>query len=134
MHRSSPTKLLPSSYPISNTHPVLEDCSSPPPIFNLHINPHNNFLATPDSPRHPQSPLSSPPYFHISPLPDDTNCDNSSNDSPTHNVLQSTKIYPYTPPPIKTNDIPLTSVNSIFDQSESPGKTYSSCCFPPELK
>ena len=41
-------------------------------------------------------------------------------------------MYPPTPPPIKIKDIPLTSVNSIFDQSESPVKTYSSCRSPPE--
>ena len=69
-------------------------------------------------------PLSSPPYFHNSSLPDDTNCDSSSNDSPIHNVWQSTQLYPPTPPPIKTKDIPLTSVNIIFDQPESPAKTY----------
>ena len=132
MHRSPPTTPLShsisQSYPISNTPPVNENCSPPPPNYNSHIIPHNNL-----SPRHSQSPpLSSPPYFHNSPLPDDTNCGNSSNDSPIHNIWQSTKIYPPTQPPIKTNDIPLTSVNSIFDQSESPVKTYSSCRFPPE--
>ena len=133
MHKSSPTKPLSTSnispsYPISNTPPVLENCSPPPPNYNLHINPHNNL-----SPRHPQSPsLSSPPYFHSSLLPEDTSCDNSSNEFPKHNVWQSNKIYPPTPPPIKTNDIPLTSVNSIFDQPENPIKTYSSCRFPPE--
>ena len=131
MHRSSPTKPLSSSisqsYPISNTPPVNENCSSPPPNYNSHIIPHNNF-----SPRHSQSPsLSSPPYFHNFPIPDDNDCDNSSNDSPIHKIWQSTKIYPPTPPTIKTNDIPLTSVNSIFGQSESTVKTYS-CRFPPE--
>ena len=132
MHRSPPTKPFSSSisqsHPSSNTPPVNENCSPPPPNYNLHFTPHNNL-----SPRHSQSPpLSSPPHFHNSPLPDDTNCDNSSNDSPIHNIWQSTKIYPPTPSPIKTNDIPLTSVNSIFDQPESPVKTYSSCRFPPE--
>ena len=132
MHRSSPTKPLSSSisqsYTISNSLPVHEICSPPPPNYNLHITPHNNL-----SPRHSQSPpLSSHPYFHKSPHSDDTNFGNSSNDSPIHNIRQSIKIYPPTPPPIKTNDIPLTSVNSIFYQSESPVKTYSSCRFPPE--
>ena len=122
---SSPIKPLSSSV----THPsTTEDYSPPPPNYNSHLPPHNNL-----SPRHSQlSPLSSPPYFHISPLPDDTNCDNSSNDSPIHNIWQSTKIYPPTPPPIKTNDIPLTSVNNIFDPPDSPVKVYSSCRFPPE--
>ena len=32
---------------------------------------------------------------------------------------------PPTPPSIKTNDIPLTSFNSMFVQTESPVKTYS---------
>ena len=41
-------------------------------------------------------------------------------------------MYPPTPPPIKTNDIPLTSVNNIFDPPDSPVKVYSSCRFPPE--
>ena len=86
MQRSSRTKPLSSSfsqpYPISNTPPVHENCSPPPPNYNLHITAHNNL-----SPCHTQSPpLSSPPYFHNYPLPDDTNCDNSSNDSPKHNV------------------------------------------------
>ena len=79
MHRYSPiSSCISQSCPISNTPPVNETCSPPPPNYNLHITPQNNL-----SPRHSQSaPLSSPPYFHISPLPDDTNCDNSSNDSP----------------------------------------------------
>ena len=95
---------------------IKENCSPSPPNYNSHITPHNNL-----SPRHSQSPpLSYPPNFLNYHLPDDTNCDNSS------------KIYPPTPPPIKTNDIPLTSVNSIFEQSESPVKTCSSCRFPPE--
>ena len=132
MHRSLPTKPLSSSisqsYPISKSPPVNENCSPPPLNDNSHITPHNNL-----SLRHSQSPpSSSPPYFHNSPLPDDTNCDNSSNDSPIHNIWQSTEIYPPTPPPIKTNDMPLTSVNSIFDQSESSVKTYFSSRFLPE--
>ena len=57
---------------------------------------------------------------------------NSFNTAPIHNVRQSTKIYPPTPPPKKINDIPLTSVNSIFNQREGPAKTYSSYHFPPE--
>ena len=86
MLRSSPTKPLPSSitqsYPISNTPPVHENCSPPPPNNKVQITPHYNL-----SPCHSQSPpLSSPPYFHNSPLPDDTSCGNSSNDSPKHNV------------------------------------------------
>ena len=132
MQRSSPTKCLSSSvsqsYLISNTPPVKENCSPPPPNYSSHIIPPNNL-----SPRHSQShPLSSPPYFQTSSLPDDTNCDNSSNGSHIHNIWQSTKFYHPTPPSIKTNDIPLTSVNSIFDQSESPVKSYSSCRFLPE--
>ena len=130
---SSPIKLLSSSSlhttPTDHTHSSnTEDYSPPPPNYNSHLPPHNIL-----SPRHSQlSPLSSPPYFHNSPLPDDTNCDNSSNDSPIHNIWQSTKIYPPTPPPIKTNDIPLPSVNIIFDPPDSPVKVYSSCRFPPE--
>ena len=108
--------------------PNTDNSSPPPPNYNSHLPPHNNL-----SPRHSQlSPLTSPPYLHNSPLPDDTNCDNSSNDSPIHNVRQSTKNYPPTPPPIKNNDIPLTSVNNIFDPLDSPVKVYSSCRFPPE--
>ena len=104
-----------------------EDSSPPPPNYNSHLLPHNYL-----SPRPPQiSSLSSPLYLHNSPPPDDTNCDNSSNDSPKHNLWQSTKIYPPTPP-IKTNDIPLTSVDNIFDPSDSPVKVYSSCRFPPD--
>ena len=97
MRRTSPRKPLSTSnispsYPVSVTPPVLENGTSPPPPpnYNLHINPQNN-----SSPRHFQlPPLSSPPYFDNSPLPDDTNCDNFSNDSPIHNVWQSTKVYP----------------------------------------
>ena len=132
MHRSSLTKppstSISPSYPIIITHPVIENSSYLPPNYNLHNNPHNNL-----PPRHSQLPsLSSFPYFHNSPLPDDNKFDNCSNDSPIHNVWQSTKLYPPNPPPFKTNDIPLTSVNSLFDQPESPVKTYSSCRFPPE--
>ena len=130
---SSPIKPLPSS--VLHSTPTdhaqsrtTEDHSLPPPNYNSHLPPHNNL-----SPRPPQIPsLSSPLYLHNSPPPDDTNCDNSSNDSPIHNLWQSTKIYPPTPPPIKTNDIPLTSVNNIFDPSDSPVKVYSSCHSPPE--
>ena len=130
---SSPIKPLSSSVlhstPTDHAHsPNTEDYSPPPPNYNSHLPPHNNL-----SPRHSQlSPLSSPPYFHNSPRPDDTNCYDSSNDSPIHNVWQSTKIYPPAPPPIKTNDITLTSVNNIFDPPDSPVKVYSSCRFPPE--
>ena len=122
--KSKPTKPLSTpnispSYPIINTTPVIENSSSPPPNYNLHINPQVNL-----SSRHSQlPPLSSPPYFHISPLPVDTDFNNSSNDSLIHNEWQSTKLHPPTPLPIKTNDIPLTSVNSMFDQPESPVKT-----------
>ena len=130
---SSPIKPLSSSVlhatPINPTQPPnTEDYSPPPPNYNSHLSPHNNY-----SLQHSQlPPLSSPPYFHNSPLPDDTNCDNSSTDSPVHNLWQSTKIYPPTPPPIETDDIPLTSVNNIFDPPDSPVKVYSSCRFPPE--
>ena len=130
---SSPIKPPSSSVfhatPINPTHPPnTEDYSPPPPNYNSHRSSNNNL-----SLQHSQlPPLSSPPYFHNSPLPDDTNCDNSSADSPIHNLWQSTKIYPPTPPPIKTNDIPLTSVNNIFDTPDSPVKVYSSCRFPPE--
>ena len=94
--------------------PVNENCSPPPPNYNSYITPHNIL-----SPRYSQPPpLSSPPYFHNSPLPDDTNWDNSSNDSPIHKIWQSTKSYPPTPPPNKTNDILL--------------ETNSSYRFPPE--
>ena len=41
--------------------------------------------------------------------------------------------YPPTPPPMKINDIPLTSVNSIFNQPPaSPVTIYPSCRFLPE--
>ena len=130
---SSPIKPLSSSVlhstptdhaQTSNT----ENSSPPPPNYNSHLPPQNNL-----SPRPPQiSSLSSPLYLHNSPPPDDTICDNSSTDSPIQNLWQSTKIYPPTPPPIKTNDIPLTSVNNIFDPPDSPVKVYSSCRFPPE--
>ena len=94
LNRSSPAKRLSSSnisppYPINNTPPVLESCSPPPPNYNFYTNTHNNL-----SPRQSQLPsLSSPLNFHNSPLSDDTNCDNSSNDSPILNAWQSTKIY-----------------------------------------
>ena len=87
IHRSSPTKPLSTphicpAYPISNTPPELENCSPPPPNYNLPVNPHNKFF-----PRHSQSPPSSSlPYFHNYLFADDANCDNSSNDSPIHNV------------------------------------------------
>ena len=129
---SSPTKPLFSSVlhsaPTDPTQSFnTEDSSPPPPTYNSHL-PSHNIL----SPRPPQiSSLSSPLYLHNTP-PDDTKCDNSSTDSPVHNPRQSTKIYPPTPPPIKTNDIPLTSVNNIFDPPDSPVKVYSSCHFPPE--
>ena len=124
---SSPSK--PISSPIPHSTPTnTEDHSLPPPHYNSHLSSHNNL-----SPRPPQIPsLPSSLYLHNSPPPDDTNCDNSSNDSPIHNLWQSTKLYPPTLPPIKTNDIPLTSVNNIFDPSDSPVKVYSSCRFPPE--
>ena len=130
---SSPIKPLSSSVlhstPTDQTQSFnTEDSSPPPPNYNSHLLSHNNL-----SPRPPQiSSLSSPLYLHNSPSPDDTNCDNSSTDSPIYNLWQSTKIYPPTPPPIKTNDIPLTSVNNIFDPPDSPVKVYSSCRFPPE--
>ena len=41
-------------------------------------------------------------------------------------------MYPPTPPPFKTDDIQLTSVNNTFDPPDSPVKVYSSCHFPPE--
>ena len=131
MQRSSPNSspIKPLSSSLLHSTPTdhaqssnIEDYSPPPPNYNSHLPPHNNL-----SPRPPQkSSLSSPLYLHNSPPPDDTNCDNSSNDSPIHNLGQSTKIYPPTPLPIKTNDIPLTSVNNIFDPSDSPVKFYSS--------
>ena len=130
---SSPIKPPSSSvFHATSTNPTnppnTENCSPPPPNYNSHLSSHNN-LSLP----HSQLPsLSSPPHFHNSPLPDDTNCDNSSTDSPIYNPWQSTKIYPPTPPPIKTDDIPLTSVNNIFDPPDSPVKVYSSCRFPPE--
>ena len=126
---SSPIKPLSSSilHPSPNDHTQssnVETSSPPPPNYNS----HNNL-----SPQPPQlSSLSSPLYLHNSLTHDDTNCDNSSTDSPIHNPWQSIKCYPPTPPPIKTNDIPLTSVNNIFNPPESPVKVYSSCRFPPE--
>ena len=124
---SSPSKPLSSPLPHSPP-PNTEDHLLPPPHYNSHLSSHNNL-----SPRPPQIPsLTSSLYLHNSPPPDDTNCDNSSKDSPIQNLWQSTKLYPPTPPPIKTNDIPLTSVNNIFDPSDSPVKVYSSCRFPPE--
>ena len=121
MPRSSP----PSSNPNDHTQSSnVETSSAPPPNYNS----HNNF-----SPQPPQlSSLSSPLYLHNSLTHDDTNCDNSFTDPPIHNPWQSIKCYPPTPPPIKTNDIPLTSVNNIFNPPESPVKVYSSCRFPPE--
>ena len=133
MHSSSPTKLFSTSsvslsFTIIITPPVMKKSSPLPPNYNLQIIPHNNL-----SSHHSQlPPLSSPPYFHTSPLPDDTNFDNFSNDSPIHNVWQSTKLHHPNPPPIRTNDNKLTSVICVFDQSESPVKAYSSCLFPPE--
>ena len=137
MLRSSPpsSPIKPPSSSILHSNPNdhtqsfnVETSSPPPPNYNSHLLPHNNL-----SPRPPQlSSLSSPLYLHNSLPPDDTNCDNSSTDSPIHNPWQSTKIYPPTPPPIKTNDIPLTSVNNIFDPPDSSVKVYSSCRFPPE--
>ena len=130
---SSPIKPLSSSIlhsnPNDHTQSSNVETSSPsPPIYNSHLLPHNNL-----SPQPPQlSSLSSPLYLHNSLTLDETNCDNSSTDSPIHNPWQSTKIYPPTPPPIKTNDIPLTSVNNIFNPPDSPVKVYSSCRFPPE--
>ena len=130
---SSPIKPLSSSVlystPTDHAQSSNTEYSSPlPPNYNSHLPPHNNL-----SPRPPQiSSLSSPLFLHNSPPPDDTNCDNSSNDSPIHNLWQPTKLYPPTPPPNKTNDIPLISDNNIFDPSDSPVKVYSSCRFPPE--
>ena len=73
---------------------------------------------------HSQIPsLSSPPYIQISISPEDTNFDISLNYSPIHNLWQSTEIYPTTPPPVKFNDIPLTSVNCILNQPDSPVKS-----------
>ena len=130
---SSPTKPLSSSVlpsaPTDQTQSFnTEDSSPPPPNYNSHLLSHNNLSHRPAQ----ISSLSSRLYLHNSPPPDDTNCDNSSTDSPIHNLWQSTKIYPPTPPPIKTNDITLTSVNNLFDPPDSPVKVYSSCRFPPE--
>ena len=86
MQRSSPNSspIKPLSSVLHSTPPNhaqssnTEDYSPPPPNYNSHLPPHNNL-----SPRPPQiSSLSSPLYLHNSPPPDDTNCDNSSNDSP----------------------------------------------------
>ena len=75
------------------------------------------------SPRHSQLPsLSSPPYIHNFISPEDTIFDNSSTDSPKHNDWQPTKIHAPTPPPMNFSDIPITSVNSIFNQPYIPLK------------
>ena len=87
MQRSPPTKpssnfkILPP-YPIFTTPQLAERCSLPLPNYSLHTNPRNIFR-----PHHSHfSSLSSPPYFHNSPSAEDTVFDNSSNDSPIHNV------------------------------------------------
>ena len=99
MQRSSPNSspIKPLSSSVLHSTPTdhaqssnTEDYSPPSPNYNSHLPPHNNLSTRP-----PQiSPLSSPLTLHNSPLPDDTNCDNSSNGSPIHNLWQSTKIYP----------------------------------------
>ena len=109
------------------TLPSLDGNSPPPPFYNLHKTPSNK-----TSPHDSQlSPFSSPPYIQFF-SPEDTTFDNSSNNFSIHNVWQSTKLYPSTPPLLKINDITLTTVNSIFNQPDSPVKIYSSCRFPPE--
>ena len=87
MQRCSPNSspIKPLSSPIPHSTPTnhaqysnTEDHSLRPPNYNSHLSSHNNL-----SPRPPQLPsLSSPLYLHNSPPPDDTNCDNFSNDSP----------------------------------------------------
>ena len=74
--------------------------------------------------------MSSPSYLHNPLSPDDTNLNNSSSKPPIHTLWQPTKDYPPTPPPMKFNDIPLPSVNSIFNQPEYPVTILSSCRFP----
>ena len=62
--------------------PIIHNPLTPKILHPLLLLSHNNF-----SPRPPQiSSLSSPLYLHNSPPPDDTNCDNSSTDSPVHNL------------------------------------------------
>ena len=92
---SSPSK--PISSPIPHSTPTnhaqysnTEDHSLPPANYFSHLSSHNNL-----SPRPPQIPsLPSHLYLLNSPPPDDTNCDNSSNDSPIHNLWQFTKLNP----------------------------------------
>ena len=108
MHRSPIKKSSlekSSSLNISPPYPysLTDNTSTPPPNYNLHINPPNHF-----SPRHSQLPSLSSPDLHNSIPPGATNIDNSSNQSLVHNVWQSTKIYPPTPPPMKFKHIPLT--------------------------
>ena len=72
--------------PFISTPQLFENNSSPPPNHNLHNNRPNNL-----SPRlFPLPPLSSPPYLHSCSC-EDTIFDNPSNNSPIHNVWQSTK-------------------------------------------
>ena len=91
----------------------------------MYNNPPNNF-----SPRHSQIPSLFSHYLHNPTFPEDTIFVNSTNNSPIHNVWQSTKKYSLTTSHIKFHDIPLTSINILFIQPERPVKTYSYCCFP----
>ena len=77
----------------------------------MHTNPLNNL-----SPRHSQLPPMTPRLYNFTTL-EDAIFDTSSHNSPVHNVWQSTKTYLTTPPPMEFNDIPLTSVDSLFIQT-----------------
>ena len=115
-------------YPSIITPPLADSTSPLPPNYNIHTNPSNNF-----SPRLCRLPsLIFPSYLHNSIPLEDTSIDNSSKSSFVHNVWQSTKIYPPTPPPMKLKDFPLTSVTRIITPPESRAKIYSSLLFPPE--
>ena len=125
--RKSTSLEISPPYP-SITTPSIIDNTSPLPHYSLYNNPPNNF-----SLRRSQLPsLYSPPYLHNSIPPEGTNIENSSNNSPVHNIWQSTRIYPPTPPSMKFNGIPSTSVNCLFTPPESPAKILSSCRFSPE--
>ena len=112
---------IPLPYPPFITSPLTDNISPPRSKFNLHNNPPNNF-----SPRHFKLPsLSFSSFLLIYIPPEETNIDNFSKTSDVHNVWQSTKIYPPTPPLMKVKGIPLTSVNCMFTPLECHAKIYS---------
>ena len=132
MQRSSSIKFLPihnisPPYLLITTPQLIEKNSLPPYFYNVHTNPQNNL-----SPCHFHlPPLSSPPYLQNSVSRDPILATPVRFPSYTMYGNQLT-FYPITPPHLNSDDIPLTSVNSIIKHPKYTAKFRSSCRFPPE--